>query len=181
MCELRCGRNDFVVFFCGKQAEGRTWDYFYIGVRNVGRLLTRESIWADDGHKAYRQFFNVLARPINGVLQQHETIHKFHPDWSDRADAPYIVFDTERTGFRLRDPLHVATYEPARDDIEQWRNEEPRVARLANLILPSQPTTRGLRSTNPYRSHPKMNLQEQAERLGSYEHLRDELLALVET
>jgi hypothetical protein len=123
---------------------------------------------------------NILARPVNGVLEQYETVHRFHPDWRQRAEAPYIVFDEAQTRFNLHKPLQVASYDPQRGGIESWRKSNGRVRRLAELILPDPPTRRGLRSTNRQRSHPKMNLRAQAQRIGGFELLRGSLLDLVD-
>jgi len=171
--------GDFVVFFCGKEIDRGRWDYFYVGVGTIGQLLNRNEIWEDDDYQNYRRFFNVLARPVDGLLQQHETIRRFHPDWAARAAAPYVVFDPDDTHFNLRDPLRVASYDRELGGIEVWDRENPHAVALAELILPSPPTRRGLRSTNRQRAHPKMNLQFQAQRAGGFENLRGRLLDLV--
>ena len=171
--------GDFVVFFCGKETGTGRWDYFYVGVGTVGRLLDRHVIWADDDYEPYRRFFNILARPVDGILQPCETIHRFHPDWQERAEAPYIVFNPETTRFDLRSPLHVASYEREGGGVEVWRQDRAQVRRVAELILPDPPTRRGLRSINRYRPHPKMNLHRQAHRAGGFEALRAQLLDLV--
>jgi hypothetical protein len=171
--------GDFVAFFCAKQTGRGTWDYFYIGVGTVGRLLDRHAIWTDDEYEPYRDFLNVLTRSVDGVLQQYEFVHEFHPDWERRAEAPYLAFDAQWSHFNTRRPLWVATYEPAHDRLERWQTEDERVRRLAQLVLPNPPTTRRLRSINRYRSHPQLNLAGQAQRAGGFDRLRAELLDLV--
>jgi hypothetical protein len=170
--------GSFVVFFCGREDEPGRWHYFYVGVGSVGQLLDRYALWSDDTFERYRHFFNVLARPVGGILQQHETIHRYHPDWEARALAPYIVFDPRGTSFNLKTPLHVASYDRRANAIEVWREEDERVREIGELILPSPPTRRGLRSTNVQRAHPKMNLAKQAERAGGFGVLRAQLLNL---
>jgi hypothetical protein len=172
--------GDFVTFFCARQLEHRRWDYFYIGVGTVDRLLDRSVIWDDDEYKSYREFFNVLAHPDGGELRQHESIHRFHADWEKRASAPYITFDPEKTRFNLRNPVYVASFDRANGGIEVWHHEDPRVLRLSELILPAQPTKRGLRSTNIQIAHPPMNLEAQAQRVGGFDALREQLLVLVD-
>jgi hypothetical protein len=173
--------GSFVVFFCGREVGRGSWEYFYVGLGTVRQLLDRNVIWADDICEPYRRFFNILARPIAGVLRQHETIHRYHADWEERAIAPYIVFDPALTRFNLDSPLHVASYDRFVDTIEVWHDGIQRVRDVQQLILPTAPTRRGLRSINIQRSHPKMNLVKQAERVGGYDTLRARLLDLVNT
>jgi len=171
--------GDFVVFFCGRQAGRGHWEYYYVGVGTVGARLSRELIWTDDRYLDYRGFFNILARPVNGVLAQKETIHEFHDDWANRCTAPYVVFDPDRSRFNLTDPVHVASYIRDRDSVEAWRTGDDRVVRIEKLVLPDPPRTRGLRSVNLQVAHPKMNLDSQARRAGGHEKLREELIMLV--
>ena len=164
--------GDFVVFFCGKQVSNGKWDYFYVGVGSVGELLDRHQIWSENDYEPYRHFFNILARPADGRLQQHEVIHRFHPDWAKRAAAPYIVFDPETSVLDLQSPLQVASDHRAQHDIEVWRQDDDRVGQLSDLLLPPPPTRRGRRSTHPQRPHSKMNLARQAECAAGFEELR---------
>ena len=120
-----------------------------------------------------------MARPEDGVLRQYETIHTFHPDWELRTTAPYIVFDSRSSRFDLHYPLHAASYERGQSGVEVWRTEDARVRRLSELIQPAAPTSRCLRSTNRQRSHPKMNLAQQGQRVGGLDVLRARLLELV--
>jgi hypothetical protein len=175
----RMKAGDFVDFFCGKQSRPQSWDYFYVGVATIGRLLDRQVIWTDDQYAPYRDFLNILTREVDGATQQYEFVQDFHPDWKLRAEAPYLAFDADRSHFNTHRPLWVATYEQDHDSLERWHTEDERVQRLARLVLPSPPTTRRLRSINRYRSHPPLNLASQAQRAGGFDCLRSELLELV--
>ena len=124
--------GDFIVFFCAKELEDRTWEYYYIGLGTVSETLDRRLIWSSEEYKPYRDFFNLL-QDSNG--NQYEFIYdKHNKDWRKRADAPYILFDTSknRTHFNLVNPLLVATYhlEDApwkRDVIERWHLDDKNV------------------------------------------------------
>lgn len=153
--------GDFVVYVCARQpAEGsRIWEYFFVGVATLGQPLTRQEIWSDPHYSTYRRFLNVLARTDNsGLLHQYESIHRFHDDWRERCMAPYWVFDRNGSLFNFESPLHVATYNGQPGAIERWHTSDPRVRELQSLLLRGAKVTRGLRSTNAQRSHPKLNL-----------------------
>lgn len=170
--------GDYVVFVCGKEMAKGIWEYFYVGVGTIKQLLDRHVIWSEDGYEPQRRFFNVLARPVGGELQQYETFHRYHPDWDRRAAAPYIVFDPLESRFNLENPPLVASYDRDHGGIEEWNYNDPISRRLAALVLPDSSSTRGLRSVNVQRSHPKMNLAPQARRAGGFDNLKTKLLAL---
>jgi hypothetical protein len=170
--------GDFVAFFCARQRSSSAWDYFYIGVATVGDLVDRQTLWAHDDYAPFRRFLNVLARPRDGALEQHESVHRYHDDWLHRAEAPYVVFDQRRSRLELDDPLPVATFDRAVGGIEKWNSG--RAEKIGALVLPIAPTKRGLRTTNPYIAHPPLNLARNAARAGGHEALRSALIELVE-
>jgi hypothetical protein len=153
--------GDYVVFVCGRQAatDKRVWEYFYAGVATLSQPLTRDAIWTEQRYSQYRPFLNVLARTDqNGDLQQYEFVHKFHDDWRKRCSAPYWVFDRDDSLFNIENALHVATYDGQPGAIERWHTRDPQVRQLRSLLLRGAKPTRGLRSTNAQRAHPKLNL-----------------------
>jgi hypothetical protein len=141
--------QDYVVFFCAKQVDEHVWDYFYIGVGTASLGLSREIIWSDEQYAKYRNFFNILARLSNGVLEPYEVISSHHGDWEERCQAPYWLFDPEQSQFNLVNPLHVATYIETEGPFEIWRSsQDGQVARLKALLFPSSAHRLHLRTTN---------------------------------
>ena len=125
-------KGDYVIFFCAKALGDQTWEYYYIGLGTVSETLDRRVIWSLEEYKTYRGFFNLL---VDSRGAQHEFIYdKHNSDWCERANAPYILFDTSknRTHFNLDNPLLVATYRledaPWRGNvIERWHLNDKNV------------------------------------------------------
>jgi hypothetical protein len=174
---LDCG--DYVVFFCGRRWPDKTWGYWYIGVGTVAQALSRDTVWADDRYRDYRQFLNILARPDGrGGWLQYEQCHPFHKDWRKRMNAPYIIFEPSLTHFNVTNPLPVATYDGRRGGVEAWQLDSPRVDDLHSLLFRDHGITRHLRTANPYVSHNHINLADQISDRGALRDLRDDLLEL---
>ncbi len=154
--KLRNG--DFVIFFCAKALEGQTWEYYYIGLGTVSETLDRGLIWSSDEYRPYRDFFNLLVDPQG---DQYEFIYgKHNSDWRERADAPYILFDTSknRTHFNLVNPLLVATYRlgdtPWRGSvIERWHLDDTNVRAIYRAI-PKRTTGKKLRTGRSDQGYP---------------------------
>jgi hypothetical protein len=174
------GPGDFVVFVCGRQ-DGRSWEYFFVGVATLGQPLTRELIWSDDQYEVHRGFFNVLARSTPTGLEQHEYNHRFHDDWRKRCNAPYWVFDLDDTRLEISSPVSLAGYRGEPGQIERWETGDERVAELRSLLLRGARPTRGLRSTNLQRAHPKLNLSAGYPSDVDLRQLRSRLIAMLDT
>ncbi len=152
-------KGDFVIFFCAKEAEGRTWEYYYIGLGTVSEAIDdRRLIWSAEEYRPYRDFFNLLLGPKG---EQREFIYEKHGDWRKRSDAPYILFDPskDRTRFNLADPLLVATYRlgnpPRRGNVvEHWRLGERFVDEIYKEIPEREPSGKKLRTGLTNRSYP---------------------------
>lgn len=148
--------GDLVVFFCGKQnlQELKEWKYYFVGFGTVKEALSREEIWQNDKFSRYRDFYNILARPQNGQLIQHEIIGKGHIDWKCRLTAPYIIFDSDpkSTHFYLEDPLEVAVKKPNKK-LEDWNYYDPKVKELRNILFDQFGIKRNLRTNNIQRAH----------------------------
>ena len=135
--ELREG--DYVIFFCAKAVEDRTWDYYYIGLGTVSETLDRRLVWSSEEYKPHRDFFILL---VDSRGAQCEFIYNKHnSDWRERASAPYILFNTSknRTHFNLVNPLLVATYRlqdaPWRGNvIERWHLDDEKVRAIYRAI-----------------------------------------------
>lgn len=131
--------GDFVIFFCAKARDERIWEYYYIGLGTVSETIDRSLVWSSAKYKPYRDFFNLL---VDSKGRQKEFIYdKHNNDWPERAQAPYILFDTSknRTHFNLVNPLHVATYQiedlPWRGNvIERWHLDDENVQAIYNTI-----------------------------------------------
>lgn len=151
-------RGDFVVFFCGREGSGvpKTWEYYYIGVGTVGVCLSRRDVWTNKEYLQYRHFYNLLAKPSESGMAQHETFHPYHKDWQARAKAPYIVFDPPQSAFNLVSPLLVSTYAGSVPDV--WQLECPRVKALHDLVFVERKIARRLRTARTGFGHAKLNL-----------------------
>ena len=157
MREKLCN-GDFVIFFCAKALEDRTWEYYYIGLGTVSETLDRRLIWSSEAYKPYRDFFNLL---VDSRDAQYEFIYdKHNKDWRRRADSPYILFDTSknRTHFNLANPLLVATYQledmPWKGDvIERWHLSDERVSAVYGEI-PKRSTGKKLRTGQTDQGYP---------------------------
>ena len=114
----QCRRHH--VFFCASQFD-HGWEYFYVGVGTIREALSREDVWQDARYEPYRRFYNILARPAPAGWQQSETFHEFHNDWRRRIEAPYFLFDPDRTHFNMVNPLLVGTYLKEIGAPERWR------------------------------------------------------------
>ena len=107
----------------------------------------------------YRSFLNILARiRDDGQPERFEVIRAFHPDWRKRITAPYWLFDESLSALDMRTPLHLATYDGRKycgriGGLEVWRDDDPPVARLHQMLLRGTPKKRGLRTTNAQHAH----------------------------
>jgi hypothetical protein len=175
----RLKAGDYIVFFCAKSVGGPVWEYFYIGVGTACRDLTRQTIWSDDQYADYRDFFNILARSSDGMLEQHETIYPYHDDdWQERCEAPYWLFDREQSQFNLVNPLHVATYIGTEGAVENWDSSRNlQVDRLKALLFPPSAPRRHLRINNRL-SHRHINLLTQLGQDADLNALRSHLMEL---
>ncbi len=160
-------------------ASGPVWEYFYIGVGTVSLGLTRQTIWSHDRYARYRDFFNILARSSDGVLEQHETFHRYHDDWQRRCDAPYWLFAREQSQFNMVNPLHVATYTGIKGAVETWHSSRDRqVARLEAILFPPSASARRLRTTHPQIPHRQIDLLAHLGQHADLNALRSHLLEL---
>lgn len=152
--QLRPG--DLVVFFCGKQNfnELKEWKYYFIGYGTVKETISRERIWEDKSYSQYCSFFNILARPTKGKLEQYELIGDGHDDWKKRITAPYIIFDSDpkKTNFNMKNPLLVALKSSGKV-LEEWNYEDTKVKTLRYLLFDQFGITRHLRTNNLQRAH----------------------------
>ncbi len=170
---------DYVVFFCAKSVRGPVWEYFYIGVGTISLGLTRQTIWSDEQYAKYRDFFNILARSSEGVLEQHETFHSYHKDWKRRCKAPYWLFAREWSQFNIVNPLHVATYTGTRGAVEIWHSSRDRqVARLEAMLFPQSASARRLRTTHPQIPHRQIDLLAHLGQHANSNALRSHLMEL---
>ncbi len=171
--------GDYVAFFCARSAGGPVWEYFYIGVGTVSLGLTRQTIWSHDRYARYRDFFNILARSSDGVLEQHETFHRYHDDWQRRCEAPYWLFAREQSQFNMVNPLHVATYTGIKGAVETWHSSRDRqVARLEAILFPPSASARRLRTTHPQIPHRQIDLLAHLGQHADLNALRSHLLEL---
>jgi hypothetical protein len=177
-------RNDFVLWFCGKQDQDdkKVWNYYFIGCTTVAEKITRTQLWSQPQYLPYRSFYNVLVRPANGELIQHETFHSYHDDWKARSAAPYILFDatTDLSALNLTNPLLVAT-KPENSLREIWHsNTSLRVRQIETNIFSNLGIIRRLRTTNPYIPHAPIALHNQpGSTVKKLNALRDSILPLV--
>ena len=70
----------------------------------------------------------------NGDLIQRRTFYRYHKDWRNRADAPYILFEPQRTAFNLETPFHVSRYEPDRGHPDVWGTKS-QIKELEQLLF----------------------------------------------
>ena len=156
-------KGDFVVFFCAqKQIEELSrWNYYYIGVGTVGKVIKRRSrIWTADAYKKYRKFYNLL---IDAAGIHREVLFPHHDDWGNRLQAPYILFESSaQTHFNVRNPLLVATYDGENqasegDILESWRLDDLYVREIDDLI-PIRDGGKKLRTNHQRNAHRHMNL-----------------------
>lgn len=185
----KLSEGDFVVFFCARQDpnDPGIWDYYLIGCATVEYCIERRALWSDQRFRAYRPFYNVLARVQGACLVQHEIFHFYHDDWERRAGAPYILFNPSGavTRVNIDDPLHVARKGP-KDAVELWLSDgDKRVRALENLLFRDLRITRRLRiPNNPRIPHPFISLHNAPGLAGSstpmaLEELRSALLGHV--
>jgi len=137
----KLSKGDFVIFFCAKALEDRTWEYYYIGLGTVSRTLDRRLIWSSKEYKPYRDFFNLLVDSKDDPYEFIYDKHDKRKDWPKRVNAPYILFDTSknRTHFNLVNPILVATYrlgdQPWRGNvIERWHLEDKNIGAIYREI-----------------------------------------------
>ncbi|MEX2385614.1 MAG: hypothetical protein WEB59_13675 [Thermoanaerobaculia bacterium] len=183
----RLSAGDFVLWFCAKQDPGQLdrWLYFFVGCSTAGEVLSRQELWGDTRFSAYTRFYNVLAKPADGGLLQHETFHRYHDDWLKRASAGYVIFDPSPrvTAINVTDPLLVAT-KAAESDVEVWRCDSERVRQVEAAIFTSLGITRRLRTRNRQRPHRQIALHqapglEGAACEAALQRLRQTILSLV--
>lgn len=178
-CPKRLKAGDYVVFFCAKSVGGPVWEYFYIGVGTVSLDLTRQTIWSDEQYAKYRDFFNILARLSNGVLEQHETVYPYHDNWRERCKERYWLFDHEQSQFNLINPLHVAMYTGTKGAVETWHSSRDRqVARLEAILFPQAASARRLRTRNYQMPHRHIDLRKHLGQHANLNALRSHLMEL---
>jgi hypothetical protein len=171
--------GDYVAFFCARSIDGPIIEYYYIGIGTVSIGLTRQTIWSDDQYAKYRDFFNILARSSDGVLEQHETFHRYHDDWQRRCEAPYWLFAREQSRFNLVNPLHVATFGGTKGAVETWHSSRDRqIAHLEAILFPPSASARRLRTTNLQIPHRQINLLRHLGGQADLDALRSDLMEL---
>ena len=146
-------------------------DYFYIGFGTVDQLVDRHVIWTDKRFGAYRTFFNALARPSGGTMENIEVFPR-HPDWTRRASAPVVLFEPSGSSFDLRSPTHVARYDPGEGFPERW-SDNATSQRLQRVLFVGR--TRRLRTSDGGHPHPHLR---QALTDEEFDAKRSELLGL---
>ncbi len=163
--------------------NGKNGIYHFVGYGTVKGCLSREEIWQNEKYNPYRNFFNILAKPENGKLVQHEIIGEGHDDWENRLTAPYIIFDRnpKMTNFNIATPLFVAQKKP--DELTETWLDKPEVNRLKDLLFTQFGITCHLRTTNLQRAHRQIAIhkalpKERTEIL--LPKLREQLLIFVE-
>ena len=125
----------------------------------------------------------LLQRPRTSRWQRadaDEFVHRFHDNWRERAHAPYWPFDANHTGLNLTSPLLLATYDGEPGQIERWHTSDDRVRDLRSMLLRGARPSRGLRSTNIWQPHAKLNLSNGYGTDGELRELRMTLLELAE-
>ncbi len=156
-------KGDIVVFFCAQQKleERFRWNYYYIGVGTVGKVITRRSrIWTADAYKKYRKFYNLL---LDEAGDHKEVLFPHHDDWEKRLQAPYIIFESSaQTHFNVRNPLLVATYDgenqaTGSNIMESWRLDDQYVREIDDLI-PIRDGGKKLRTSHQGNAHQHLNL-----------------------
>lgn len=158
----KLNKGDFVVFFCAQQQEHDLdlWKYYYVGLGTVDKIVeNRKDIWVDNDYKRYRGFYNLL---MDAEGENCEVVG-YHPDWRDRAEAPYIIFGKRKTHFNVRNPVLVAEYRTGdsvwrHKVLETWCIENEDVHKIYGLV-PKREGGKKLRGSPIERNaHPRMNL-----------------------
>jgi hypothetical protein len=172
--------GDIVIFFCAREGKNSRWDYFFIGLGTVGRVVKRDDVWTDESLAPYRNFYNLLARIEDGKLVHSEVFHPYHRDW-ERRMANYVIFDERPTltDFNLITPLHVATSVAGKAP-EIWHSTEL-VKNLEQLLFVELGIQRRLRTTNRKYPHPHINLTATLTQENKSESLRAKLILLAQT
>jgi hypothetical protein len=152
------GTGDVVIFFCACQRQDEdVWRYHFVGFGTVlWPVHPRADLWTNPAYEAYRQFYNVLARLEGGHMVQSETFFPYHPDWEDRAEVPYVLFDGDSSCFNLTRPHCVATWD--REHIPETWNSDCRSAKIEDLLFVERGIQRRLRTSASGHPHPKLNL-----------------------
>jgi len=175
----RLNEGDLVIFFCAKPIiDSKRWNYFYIGFGTVKATISRWEIWQNRQYKKYRRFYNVLAEPKGSILTQRETFHPYHPNWQKRIEAPYILFEEDKSlsHFNLTNPLYVATYDGTIP--EKWNSDDSELtARIEKLLFIERGFSRRLRTSPTGYGHRHINLT-QNKKGAQLNNLRQELLEL---
>lgn len=172
--------GDFIVFFCAKpEHTQQCTHYYYIGIGTIIDKITREQLWNDEAFAPYRQFLNVLARPVGDQLERFEYCYPGHrQDWQKRL-RNYILFGGSSTFFNVARPLRVATYSNYLP--ERWESSESKaVAQLERILFPDNSSRRRLRTSHSRHAHSHLNLR-RSQADADLPALRAELLALART
>jgi len=154
--------GDAVVFFCARQGGGKTWNYHFVGVGEIGELIRdRNEIWKRREYAQYRKFFNLL---IDAHGNQHEAFHPSHKNWEIRSKAPYVIFDSVSSVFNLDSPRRVATWDgiAVREDWDGDRKSK----KIEQLIFEDRGIKRRLRTSRTGFAHVKLNLAKSSDKRG---------------
>ena len=161
-------KGDIVIFFCAQQQKKKgRWKYYYVGLGTVSEIVKcRKQLWENERYRDFRDFYNLLI-DSRGV---HRELITCHPDWADRLEAPYIIFDKDpaKTHFNVTNPLHVATCnskDEARRRKEKgktmevwWSSKDELVNRIYDLV-PERENGKKLMTSETGFSHVFMNLR----------------------
>jgi hypothetical protein len=149
-------------------------DYFYIGFGTVGEVVDRDVLWTEQRLGAYRLFFNALARPAGGAMENVEVFPE-HADWRRRASAPVVLFEASESWFDLHAPPRVARYDPVEGFPERW-SDDPTSRALQRVLFTGQ--NRRLRTSDGGHPHPHLRLGLTAQ---EFHAKRSELMRLAGT
>jgi hypothetical protein len=167
--------GDFVVFFVGRErGDGDGWDYYWVGIGTVRRLIQdRRKIWTDPSLQPYGEFLNLLVAPD----LSHREFFPEHPDWEKRIRSPYVLFDPELSRFDLTSPVHVSTYTRDGAVSDRWRGTtDSIVSKLETLLFRNR--DRRLRTSHKGFGHAKIRLSGTDRELLA---LRSELIRLFDS
>jgi hypothetical protein len=161
--------GDFVVFFCAKQdhTNDKVWDYYLIGCVTVKYSISRQKLWNDARFSEYRNFYNVLAKLVDGELVQQEMFHNYHSDWRKRVEAGYVIFDSSQTLTKINvsNPLHVARKSSAAVVEEWFSNINQLVNEVEKVLFEELNIGRRLRTTSKQHPHRHIAICGQEEQL----------------
>ncbi len=154
--------GDLVVFVATERiATGRPARYLLSGWATVDRTVSHTDIWNEDSLAIYRQYLNLLVRPVVGTedFEYHEPISNDHEDWLARiGNAPVQLFkvadavEAGKSGLLKQGMIEVKgnRLRPARNYV--IFQAEGAMTRLL-AALPCWLVRAALASQNPGRSH----------------------------